>query len=1816
MFLLILFLFQFVVSNDMGCYIYYESNKNVLNYGFYNGNNCIYSGKGWQYNGPNLNSNKFIFKSDCCENGLPYMSVLINEAASTEFSFEADASIKHLFVRPAWGKGKYTQFNLEKYKSLLYITVERKECFDDTETQENLLIYDKPAIFHTTLCSKTYISWEMEDRPYLYLYQNVNDTAKKEIWVKEIYKEGCWYAFNTNGQQKIPDTITNGVLKEVSNIQGFRRYVICKGQTEPQPDSSCKITTGSTDVQISRSTINYPDCLYNGSLYTLTVPNSYTTIRFFNDYGLEWNGIYFEKRTNPLNIIISKKNILKVSGSSVTLPNQPIRVDGYISFNILVLSNVETGNHYFQELSAERIDDSSITTDKVLFIGKELKSSNENIKSVSCGSSNRFVKVESQIQCGCVYSDGYDVDDCSEISSTADALIKESIMLTIKSDSFKESDSYWYSINYKPGDGQFSGTLIASNCQIGGSISLVGKLKCTKLILQSDTTIAITPSGVLDVSTLETNTNKISITTQSENSLIIGSITTSSEVNIIGALSELKKLTVSQNAKIMFSSVITIDSIYVDPSTQTNTDYTIINQYKTTINELITTTKLSLKISNLIFGPNIKSIYINKLTTDKPLTLSNSVTTLVIDSIDIKFIPPTFFIITNKSENELKVTINSASGIEEPFYLMSLKERKVTFTNSMKTMCDEQIAIFGTVDDGLCENKGYGKKTCYKRDESQYYYESESSSFFDYSCPGHKSQYVTSTLYISASTINIGNDEYYSNIFVVSPTTITVSNYELPLTLQANVVIAGDMNSILVKTNDKYTINTNGGNNQNLIIADTSSCGINDSSSVIEADGICTIGYSTPTGMKCKKCRYGFNSDGSCIVVSSTDVHNCIIISPNGKYCLRCNTGFYIENGNCLPCGQKCLTCDSSQCFICEDNYINDKSDEKKCIQNFAVCSFSKNNICLKCPQGKMIDSDHTGCSTSCVDGCYLCQDNTNCDICNISANAIKSSTTCSVTSNSINVSNSGIIQCLPGYYLSETSTCSSCNSGELHCMTCYSVSNNVVCSSCADGYIMTTSGTCVSKESVSCKQVSKSTCLSCDDSSKYFNGKDCVSGIEHCLKTNNDGTCVECLFSESAEKYYLLTTTDGNTICSEQSDEFCSLYTQSVCRSCIDGYYNNQIKCLPCNATCSKCVNSQNSCYECQSGYVLQGESCVISETTNCKMMITSDGSQQCAICNDGYYRDGKGCTKCIDNCVSCTTANTGSCLKCIDNYYFDIKTQQCLSISLLSNCETTNRFGCEVCEDGYFLNGYTCLSCDQTTNNCKSCNKQNGRCNLCNKDFILDSDYKCIYYSQFSHCVSAENNVCNKCDFWYSVDGKECKSSPVWWVIVLVIIGGIIFFIIFIVLIIFIVRKTIKRISIKHVIKEQKNQVSHFQMNKSNIEWIPLSGRCQILVNKRLANFGCGGYEKDGNELPVNEESRDIICIGNGYNRTIQLTFMTVDEIDSKYTLRCNPEQITLKKGEAFEAEIYITPLCTCTIKERLQITLFDLKNNKRTNESIQIYAATVVSTRLDYDEIQEEKQIGEGSFGVVFKGTFQGNKVAIKKMKMGDDEEAMEEFNKEVAMLDKFRCEYIVHFYGAVFIPTKICLVTEYVDMGSLQSLIKKHSKPNEHMRMKLVIDAAKGVQYLHFNGIIHRDIKPDNVLIFSLDDGIEVNAKLTDFGSSRNINSMKANMTFTKGVGTPIYMAPEILNQEKYTESADIFSFSILMYETFKWDRPYPENVFKYPWNIAEYVMQGNRLEIASGMPEWYFLIIQNCWKQNPSERYNIEQVIDLLSIGMN
>ncbi|ELP89954.1 tyrosine kinase, putative, partial [Entamoeba invadens IP1] len=324
----------------------------------------------------------------------------------------------------------------------------------------------------------------------------------------------------------------------------------------------------------------------------------------------------------------------------------------------------------------------------------------------------------------------------------------------------------------------------------------------------------------------------------------------------------------------------------------------------------------------------------------------------------------------------------------------------------------------------------------------------------------------------------------------------------------------------------------------------------------------------------------------------------------------------------------------------------------------------------------------------------------------------------------------------------------------------------------------------------------------------------------------------------------------------------------------------------------------------------------------------------------------------------------------------------------------------------------------------------------------------------------------------------------------------------------------------------------------------------------------------------------------------------------------------------GFACEFEIFLTPYCTMNLVDEIVIISLNIKDGKKEATSITINAKTENSTHLDYDELIEENVLGEGSFGVVYKGSYRKYEVAIKKMKqkLQEDANQLNEFKKEIAMLDKFRSDYLVHFFGAVFIEKKECVVTEFAQFGSLQGLLK-HKKSDEvdiKMRIKMLLNAAKGISYLHENGILHRDIKPDNILVFSLDVNEKVNAKLTDFGSARNVNMLMTNMTFTKGIGTPKYMAPEVLERKKYKKAADVYSFAITMFEVFSWEEAFKKDDerFKYAWNIADFTSGGKRLEISKVIPYKLSVIITKSWTQETTQRMSIENVQSALQSYIN
>ncbi|ELP90449.1 protein serine/threonine kinase, putative [Entamoeba invadens IP1] len=863
-----------------------------------------------------------------------------------------------------------------------------------------------------------------------------------------------------------------------------------------------------------------------------------------------------------------------------------------------------------------------------------------------------------------------------------------------------------------------------------------------------------------------------------------------------------------------------------------------------------------------------------------------------------------------------------------------------------------------------------------------------------------------------------------------------------------------------------------------------------------------------------------------------------------------------------------CNLCDetkSSKCVMCRDGFLNNNG---MCVED-KFCMKTDGNDCFKCTEEKSLVSKR------CEDPKEKCKDFVNqenvCQFCVPQNNVINVNGKCTdVSINTLSYSNSFIISCNEGHFSNGT-TCQKCSDVFKNSILCNS--NNPT--KCDKLYTMSAN-----------KKCEKNTCQYPENTQMDQNGV-CSPAIANCTFVSN-GKCLSC-----TENHILTSSTQ----CTYHIDDTCAIQNSYGCVRCIlQNYSDDSGKCQLCDSNCITCVYNSSFCITCQNGYFMNEHRCVPNKELEESCSVFSVTGNGCYQCKSGYYRLGLNCLRCSEKCSTCVNAE--NCVSC-NTTNFLTNDGDCIPQSSIIGCAlNVTQNGCSKCSDSFYK--YKENQCAKCHTNCTLCSEEN-YCTSCINDYILEKG-SCGLFSEREKCLKSNNSKCIECKFWYtpSEDGTYCASQVVWWVILIIVVFIIVLLIVVITVVYFVLNSISKLIREKSVEKK----FTLFKMKKSNIQFERIKGG--VCVNFKEINF-----TSDIGDLPILEESRQLICIGNETERTLKIQFSKCG--DERCKIRCNPEIVSLKKGFACEFEVFVTPNFTCVFENKILIISQSLKTGEETYNEITIKGETVLSTRLDPTEIRNEKKLGEGGFGIVYRGKYRGNCVAIKRMKNYDDNNSLTEFEKEVQMLDKFRSEYVVHFYGAVFVPTQMCMVTEFAKFGSLQDLIKKKksSDISKILRVRFCLNAAKGIQYLHSNGILHRDIKPDNILVFSLEANQSIIAKLTDFGSSRNVNMLMTNMTFTKGVGTPIYMAPEMLNKKKYKKAADIYSFSITMFECFGWREAYPTAQFKYSWDVADFVACGNRLSKPSDVDEKLFAIIQQAWIHNPKERANIDQIIEMI-----
>ncbi|KAK7392118.1 hypothetical protein VNO78_20545 [Psophocarpus tetragonolobus] len=206
------------------------------------------------------------------------------------------------------------------------------------------------------------------------------------------------------------------------------------------------------------------------------------------------------------------------------------------------------------------------------------------------------------------------------------------------------------------------------------------------------------------------------------------------------------------------------------------------------------------------------------------------------------------------------------------------------------------------------------------------------------------------------------------------------------------------------------------------------------------------------------------------------------------------------------------------------------------------------------------------------------------------------------------------------------------------------------------------------------------------------------------------------------------------------------------------------------------------------------------------------------------------------------------------------------------------------------------------------------------------------------------------------------------------------------------------------------------------------------------------------------------------------------------------------------------------------------------------------TLRDLELATNRFSKENVIGEGGYGVVYRGQLiNGTPVAVKKI-LNNIGQAEKEFRVEVEAIGHVRHKNLVRLLGYCIEGTHRMLVYEYVNNGNLEQWLhgamRHHGYLTWEARIKILLGTAKGLAYLHEAiepKVVHRDIKSSNILI---DD--DFNAKVSDFGLAKLLGSGKSHVA-TRVMGTFGYVAPEYANTGLLNEKSDVYSFGVVLLE---------------------------------------------------------------------
>ncbi|XP_031799847.1 serine/threonine-protein kinase 33 isoform X2 [Sarcophilus harrisii] len=258
---------------------------------------------------------------------------------------------------------------------------------------------------------------------------------------------------------------------------------------------------------------------------------------------------------------------------------------------------------------------------------------------------------------------------------------------------------------------------------------------------------------------------------------------------------------------------------------------------------------------------------------------------------------------------------------------------------------------------------------------------------------------------------------------------------------------------------------------------------------------------------------------------------------------------------------------------------------------------------------------------------------------------------------------------------------------------------------------------------------------------------------------------------------------------------------------------------------------------------------------------------------------------------------------------------------------------------------------------------------------------------------------------------------------------------------------------------------------------------------------------------------------------------------------------------------------------------------------------------------------KKLGQGSFGVVIEVIHKETdlKWAMKKVnKEKAGSSAVRLLEREVSILKSVNHEHIIHLERVFETPKRMYLVMELCEDGELKEILNRKGHFSENETRQIIEDLGSAIAYLHKKDIVHRDLKLENILVKSsyTNDKNETNfnIKVTDFGLAvQKEGGCEAMLQAT--CGTPIYMAPEVINAHDYSQQCDIWSIGVIMYMLLCGEPPFFANSEE---KLFELIRKGqlrfeNSVWESTSDPAKY--VLKQLLKVDPAHRITAKELLD-------